>query len=134
MNKILCEQLALDYCCTAAEVCGGGNRFTEYRPLEGRRRWMEKGPCYLKIALVSGKLLVTGQPEIVAWCRERYCGCGTAWFFEPDTMRELDARLHEDGWKIESAHPFFLPSGRSEVRTGGWQIRWYERAEIEQFR
>lgn len=134
MNEILCEQLALDYCCTAAEVCDGENHFTKHRLLEGRRRWRERGPCYLKIAAVKGKLLVSGQPDIVAWCKERYSGCGSEWFFEPETLRELDARLHKDGWQIESAHPFYLAERPSEVKTEDWEIRRYEGAEIERFR
>ena len=76
MNGILCRQLALDYCCTPGEILGGGNVFTEYRPLEGRRRFQEREDCFLKIALVNGKLLFTGRADVVGRCHERYAGCG----------------------------------------------------------
>lgn len=35
----LSRQLALDYCCTPADILDQGNHFTEYRSLEGRRRF-----------------------------------------------------------------------------------------------
>lgn len=134
MNERLAEQLALDYCCTSEDVRGRLSHFAEFRPLEGRRRYREQLPCYLKIAAVNGKLLVAGRPDIVAWCRERYADCGSAWFFEPDRLRELDERFRRDGFHIEMVHPFFLPAGRSEPRTEGLALRWFEGEEIERFR
>ena len=69
MNGTLCRQLALDYCCAPGEILGGGNVFTEYRPLEGRRRFQEREDCILKIALPGalrrlrlGVVLRAGQP------------------------------------------------------------------------
>ena len=108
MNGILCRQLALDYCCTPGEILGGGNIFTEYRPLEGRRRFQEREDCFLKIALVNGKLLFTGRADVVGRCRERYADCGSEWFFEPDSLRALDEFLRGEGRRIASAHPFFI--------------------------
>ena len=134
MNEILCRQLALDYCCGPDEIRGGGNVFTIFRPLEGRRRFHEPKECFLKIAAVNGKLLFTGRTEIVAWCRERWGECGSEWFFEPDTLRELDARLRADGFQIGMAHPFFIAETRTEPDAGSWEIRRYRGAEIEAFR
>ena len=134
MKEILCRQLALDYCCSPEEILGGGSVFTEFRPLEGRRRYQEPKECFLKAAAVNGRLLFTGKKEIVAWCRERRGACGSEWFFEPETLRELDARLREDGFQIGMAHPFFIAETPSELCTDGVELRWYRGAEIEAFR
>ena len=80
MNEILCRQLALDYCCTPEEVGDGAHHFTEHRFLDGRRRFQEGRACFLKIAVVNGKLLFTGQREIVDWCREAYASACAPWF------------------------------------------------------
>ena len=62
MEDRLIRQLALDYCCTPAQVRDGKNHFTEYSPLPGRRMFQESGEgCFLKMAAAGGKLLVTGQ-------------------------------------------------------------------------
>ena len=134
MNGILCRQLALDYSCTPGEILGGGNVFTEYRPLEGRRRFQEREDCFLKIALVNGKLLFTGRADVVGRCRERYAGCGSEWFFEPDSLRALDELLRGEGGRIASAHPFFIAERPTEPRAADCELRWYEGAEIERFR
>ena len=134
MNETLCRQLALDYCCSPEEILGGENVFTVFCPLEGRRRYQEPKDCFLKAAVVNGKLLFTGKPEIVAWCRERWRECGSEWFFEPETLRELDARLRADGFQIGMAHPFFIAETPSELCTDGVELRWYRGGEIEAFR
>ena len=67
----LSRQLALDYCCTPADILDQGNHFTEYRSLEGRRRFEdqdnrfdeafcfdEKSPDMLGVAAISdGKII-----------------------------------------------------------------------------
>ena len=134
MNGILCRQLALDYCCAPDEILGGGNVFTEYRPLEGRRRFREGEECFLKVAAVNGRLLFTGKAEIVEKCRERWGASGSEWFFEPKELRALDALLRAEGRQIAMLHPFFIAETPSEVRAGGIDIRWYRGEEIEVFR
>ncbi|MBR2582100.1 MAG: GNAT family N-acetyltransferase [Oscillospiraceae bacterium] len=134
MNEILCRQLALDYCCGAEEVRAGGNVFTASRPLEGRRRFQEQADCALRIAAVNGKLLFTGREELVALCRELYAGSGSEWFFEPDTLRGLEALLAREGLEIGMLHPFFIAGRPTEPRAADCELRWYEREEIETFR
>ncbi len=134
MNEILCRQLALDYCCAPEEILGDGNVFTEYRPLEGRRRFREGEECFLKVAAVNGRLLFTGKAEIVEKCRERWGNNGSEWFFEARELRALDALLRAEGRQIAMLHPFFIAETPSEVRTDGIALRWYRGEEIEAFR
>lgn len=134
MNDILCGQLERDYCCGHDEILDTKNHFTEYRPLEFRRRYHEKEECFLKIAVVNGKVLFAGQKEIIDWCRENYADTGSEWFFEAQNMHKLNERLHQDGFQIGMVHPFFIAEEKSEADTSGYEIRWYRDSEIEQFR
>ena len=65
MNRVLCSQLAIDYCCTEEYVLDGKNHFTVHRFLDGRRRFQEGKECFLKVAVVNGKLLFSGCPPIL---------------------------------------------------------------------
>ena len=70
-QEALSRQLALDYCCSPADVADPKNHFTIYVPQEGRRRFQEQTVCRLKIAVVNGKLLVTGSEETLCRCDGR---------------------------------------------------------------
>ena len=85
------------------------NHFTLYIPQEGRRRFQEQAVCRLKIAVIHGKLLVTGSEEIVAECRKRYADVTGEWFFDIKRLRELEELLAPFGLRIAQVHPFFLP-------------------------
>lgn len=50
----LSRQLALDYCCSPADVADSKNHFSIYAPQEGRRRFQEALIRGLKIAVVNG--------------------------------------------------------------------------------
>lgn len=133
MHPILAAQLADDFCCTVDEVLRREAVYAVLVPREGRRRYSEAGD-FFKAAVVDGKLLIAGTPEMCAWCREEFGRDNPAWFMEMSTLRRLDARLAVDGLRIGSAHPFFLPARPVQPETGDYEIRWYEAEEIEQFR
>ena len=136
MNPVLREQLALDYCCAPEEAEDGRNHFCVFSPQPGRRRFQEDLPCHLKAAVVNGKLLFTGEEDILRWCRARYGDEGGAWFLEAENLRVLERRLGEDGYRIRSAHPFFLGEGGTEAPPvpAELTLRWFEGPEIEAFR
>ena len=134
MNDILCEQLSRDYCCSQEDVLDGKNHFTKYSPVDGRRGYQEKEECYLKIVGINGKLLFTGREDIVAWCWENYEKNGSEWFMEAKSLRKLNDRLHQDGYQIGMAHPFYISEEKSDVDTSGYDIKRYRGKEIEQFR
>ena len=102
----LSRQLALDYCCTPADILDQGNHFTEYRSLEGRRRFEDQDNCALKITAVNRKLIFTGKKEIIELCREKYETCPGAWFMDVGNFRELDHILKPYGCQLKTAHPF----------------------------
>ena len=133
MNEILSRQLAIDYCCSEEEVRDKSNHFTLHEYLPDRRRFQEGKECFLKIAVINGKLLFSGREDIIGWCKEKYKTIGSEWFFEAKNLRNLNVRLTKEGYQIEMVHPFFIAESISEARTEH-EIRWYEGEEIEQFR
>lgn len=132
--QIFYKQLAIDFCCTPEDVEDAKNHFTEHQFLDGRRTYQEKEDCYLKLAVVNGKLLFSGKRDIVDWCRQQYRDTGGEWFFEPKNLHRLNERFSQDGYQIIFAHPFFLPANTEELDSGGCEIRWYGADDIEQFR
>lgn len=114
MKNALYDQLARDYCCDAADIYSSDNIFSEYRQIEGQRRFKGQEKCPLKIAVINGKLLFTGRREIVEECRKRYENASGKWFMDIENFRELDSILSRYGCKLKSAHPFYLPTELSE--------------------
>ena len=108
----LSRQLALDYCCSPADVADSKNHFSIYAPQEGRRRFQEALIRGLKIAVVNGKLLFTGSEEIVAECRKRYANVTGEWFFDAKRLREIEELLLPFHLRVAQAHPFFSAGSR----------------------
>lgn len=133
-TEILYEQLAIDYCCRSEDVADSRNHFSEHQFLEGRRTWLEEAECFLKIAVINGKLLFTGRPDILAWCKEQYHDTGGEWFFEAKNLHRLNEWIHAYGYQIAHAHLFFLPCNTDQFPNNGYDICWYESDEIETFR
>ena len=133
MNPILVKQLSIDYCCAEADVLDGKNHFTEFIPHPDRRRYDDPGDCYLKICALNSKLLVNGHGEIVSalepWLRDY----GGEWFLEAGPLRKLDEILEPHGCRVRRFHPFYVSDVPAEVDASGWDIRWYEPADIAQF-
>ncbi len=134
MNKILREQISIDYCCTKEEVSDGKNHFTKHSFLEGRRRFKEGSECFLKIIVINGKLLFCGDEKILKWCEKEYAQMGGEWFLEAKKLIRLNEKLGEYGYQIEMIHPFYISEEPTFVETDGYEICWFEGEEIEQFR
>lgn len=134
MDDRLCRQIAADYCCSPEAVLDHQNHFSMHRFLERRRRFQEGKDCFLKVAAINGKLLFTGNEEMIAWCREKYESHDSEWFMEAKTLRQLNDRLHTYGYQIEMVHPFFIAETITEINTEGTGIRWYTGDDIEHFR
>lgn len=157
-NEILMQQIAIDYCCSIDDVKDGKNHFTLYQELSDRRSFQEADKCFLKICVINGKVLFNGQKDIIEWCKEQYESYGSEWFFEAKNMHKLNERLMEDGYQIESVHPFFIPSQQEDIFDHGhiepelsnsdaetcsshvvavnsdYEIKWYDEKDILQFK
>ncbi len=134
MNPILCKQLSIDYCCEEKDVLDDHNHFFEHSYLPGRRRYHEKGECFLKIVSVNSKLLFSGNKEIIETCKEKYPDYPGQWFFEAENLKNLNQILSECGYHIEAVRPFFIAETVSEIDTGPYEVKWYNEEEIRSFK
>ena len=134
MKEILYQQLAMDYCCSVAEVSDSSNHFHVYEPLDGRRRFNEEKGCFLKVVSLKNKLLFAGEPEILEWCEKQYAKFPGEWFMEPKTILPLNEKLKEYGHSVTHLHPFYIATEKSKLEPVDYDVIIYRDEEIEQFR
>ncbi len=137
MNKLyekLYRQLAIDYCCTVDDIMDGKNHFTEYRKMDGRRKFDESEDCILKAIVVNGKLVFSGEKQIMDACRKKFATTSGSWFMDVGSFRVLESVLQEKGYRLKTAHPFFIPKDAKVSHVDGVEIRKYDQNEILQFR
>lgn len=134
MNHQLAVQLAADFCCTPDNVTDAQHHFTIFAPRPDRRQYQEILPCSLKIAVVNGKLLFTGQEDVVARCRELYADANAPWFMEARNLAALNKELSTFGAQIHHARPFFTADSPAPVDTRDFTILHYTPETIGQFR
>ncbi|MGN0574630.1 MAG: GNAT family N-acetyltransferase [Ruminococcus sp.] len=133
MNDILTRQLAIDFCTDVDSVLSKENIFTEYKRIEGRRIFQER-ECFLKVAVVNGKILASGKKNIIEWVRDKYKNGNGAWFMDMECLHELEEGLSNFGCRIGQAHPFYIATNQSEVDIKNYDIRLFVGEELEQFR
>ncbi len=134
-RRILEEQLADDYCISGEEVSDGSHHFAVWVPRSGRRRFQAEEPCFLKVCAYKNKLLFAGDPRVIDACRKAYSDSDGAWFMEPENLVGLDRMLRKYGYTVDKLHPFFIPDTIREVpKRPEFAVRWYNGADIEQFR
>ena len=134
MNPILRRQLAVDFCVSENEVDDRRNHFSVWMPLPERRVFLDSDDCVLKAAVVNGKILMSGTPEIIAECEKRFRDGNGAWFMEMNVLRQIDSLVRKAGYRVGSAHPFFIAERITASDTQGMDIRMYERDEIPRFK
>jgi len=131
LNTII-KQLSLDYCCSEADVMDCENHFSEYKPLYGRRIFNDmRGEIFLKIAVINGKLLVSGRNDIITVLADTLNGVDGAWFMEAEMLVRLNEIIAVYGYQIMQAHPFYVAETCSKVNTEGFDIVWYNESEIK---
>lgn len=133
MKEKLYRQLAIDFCCTYEDIVDDKNHFTVYQKLNGRRRFDESEDCALKVIVVNGKLVFTGEKRFVDACREKFENSSGSWFMDVGNFRELERILDRKGYRLKTAHPFFIPRNANELTYDGFEIRKYNQREIMQF-
>lgn len=134
IKEKLYKQLAIDYCCQVSDIKDDKNHFTEYKKLEGRRKFEEADDCVLKVIAVKGKLIFTGKKSIVEVCRKQFSSKSGNWFMDVVNFRELDKILKKDGYRVKTAHPFFIPKDDHVHEINGVEIKKYNQEEILQFK
>lgn len=134
MHPLLLRQLAADFCVTEADILDNQHHFTAFTPHPDRRRYLEISPCLLKIAAVNGKLLFTGQENVITRCRELYHDADAPWFMEAPNLTQLSRELAAFGAEIRYRQPFYTTDKAAPVDTDNFTIVRYSPEELEQFR
>lgn len=134
VKEKLYQQLAIDYCCSVEEIRDSNNHFTEYKKLDGRRKFEESDECILKAIVVNGKLVFTGKKQVVDKCRQKFYNNSGSWFMDVANFREIDNILTNEGYRIKTAHPFFIPRNDEIRKMDGIEIRKYNQEEILAFK
>lgn len=134
IKEKLYQQLAIDYCCPVSEMKDRENHFTEYKLLEGRRQFEEADDCILKAVVINGKIVFTGEKQVVDKCRQKFYHNSGSWFMDAANFREIDNLLKEEGCRIKTAHPFFIPRNDEICKMNGTEIRKYNQEEILAFK
>ena len=134
IKEKLYQQLAIDYCCQASDIKDDKNHFTEYEKLEGRRQFEEADDCVLKVIVVNGKLIFTGKKSVVDVCQKRFSNKSGNWFMDAQNFRELDRILSKEGYRVKTAHPFFIPKDDYVHEINGAEIKKYNQEKILQFK
>ena len=134
MHPLLLRQLAADFCVTEADILDNDHHFSIFTSQPDRRLYMEVRPCILKIAVVNGKLLFTGQEDVIARCQALYAKANAPWFMEARNLAALNRELATFGAHIRHARPFYTADVSAPVATGDLTVVRYDRDTIEQFR
>ena len=134
IKEKLYQQLAIDYCCQVSDIKDDKNHFTEYEKLNGRRRFEEVDDCVLKVIAVNGKLIFTGKKSVVDVCQKHFSNKSGNWFMDVVNFRKLDEILKEEGYRIKTAHPFFIPKDDCVHEINGVEIKKYNQEDIMQFK
>ena len=134
IKEKLYKQLAIAYCCQVSDIKDEKTHFTEYKKLEGRRKFEEADDCVLKVIAVNGKLIFTGKKSIVEVCRKQFSSKSGNWFMDVVNFRVLDEILKKYGYRVKTAHPFFVPKDDHVHETNGVKIKKYNQEEILQFK
>ena len=113
-ERLLDEQLAVDYDCTLDEVMGDQHVFRPWTVREGARRIGCDGAIF-RAAAYRGKLLVMAESCMLDWCRQHMKSLDAAWLSEPETLWQLNTELNRHGQHLADAHHHYLPLGLPQL-------------------
>lgn len=134
MHPLLLRQLSADFYVSETALLDNQHHFTVFTPHPEHRRFEAITPCLLKIAVVNGKLLFTGQADIIARCRELYANAKAPWFMEPKNFVSLNRELSAFGAEIRHVRPFYTSDLILPVDTKDFTICRYTQETIQQFK
>lgn len=133
MKEILVKQLACDFCVSESMVSDKENHFSVYEKNPKRRIFESAENCFLKIAAFNGKILATGEEEIISWCRKEFAVESGDWFMDMETLRKIEQKVVSYGYRIGQAHPFYTADRITDADTKDFEMKKYVGDEIIQF-
>lgn len=133
-EEVLAAQFSLDYCCSVQEVLDRKNHFAVYSPLNGSRQKGEVGSSFLKIAVINGKLLCTGQKDVLEEIEQAAGSMKGPWFMEPGPLKKVHQIIKPYGYEIGQIPPFYVPFSSKPILPLEMELKWYEEGELLSFR
>ena len=132
INKVK-EQFSKDFGCSILDLNRDESIIQEIKLKEGRRILDSEG-CFFKAISFQDKLIISASKEILPWCNEKFKNAKGTWIAEYYILRSIDKKLNEYEHKIADVHEYFLPDVSLEETKPLFNIKWYEKDEILQFR
>lgn len=132
-TEILEKQLAIDYDCTIEDVHSKENIYRILKVNEGARP-IGNEDTLLKIAVYREKFLVMANQVLLDWCKETFGQKSGTWLSEPENLIMIHNKLQEHGQKLVDAHHHYIPTKNSHPIEQRFNVKWYEKDEIEVFR
>lgn len=140
IRELFAAQMQIDYCCDEKQLYSTENEYTVRELQEGRRRF-KKDDAILKVLCINGKCIFSGKEEILEECQATFKDLNGAWMSQYKYLYWLDDLLLDHKYFLEDLHHYYLPLGQEllseeemEVLSKEYEVRWYEKDDIEQFR
>ena len=132
MEKTL-AQFALDYNVQEGEWVTEKIHLSPVRVIEGARLH-KKHDTFFKASILMGKAYVMADEKMHSWIKEVLCKEPPEWWCDFKNLRKLETELNKYGKEIFDTHIYFLPSEEPTMERPRFNIRWFEKEELEQFR
>ena len=132
MEKTLL-QFALDYNVQGGEWITDKIHLSPVDVLEGARLHV-KHDTFFKAAIVMGKAYVMAEKVMHPWIKEVLVKEAPEWWCDFKNLKKLETELHKYRREIFDTHIYFLPSEEPTMERPRFQIKWFEKEELEQFR
>lgn len=133
LKKILEEQLSIDYGCSLQEIQSKENIFRLKVQKQGMRLVGEQDSLF-KMAVYNEKLLVMAEERLLEWFKEEFKGKSGVWISEPETLVCIHEKLKTCGQVLADAHHYYIPSENKVEMSKRFEVVWYDRQEILQFK
>ncbi len=132
MEKTL-YQFELDYNMPEGEWITDKIHLSPVKILEGARI-CEKTDCFFSVGIFMGKAYVMADEVMHPWIREVLVKVLPEWWCNFSVLRKIDKELKKYGREILDTHIYFLPSEKTTDLKPCFQVQWFEKEELEQFR
>lgn len=129
INKVK-EQFSKDFGCSILDLNRDESIIQEIKLKEGRRILDSEG-CFFKAISFQDKLIISASKEILPWCNEKFKNAKGTWIAEYYILRSIDKKLNEYEHKIADVHEYFLPDVSLEETKPLFNIKWYEKDELD---
>lgn len=127
------RQFSLDYNVEGGRWITEKIHLSPVNVLEGARFHI-KHDTFFKAAIIMGKAYVMADERMHPWIKEVLAKEPPEWWCDFKNLRKIDEELNRYGREIFDTHIYFLPSEEPTVERPRFEIKWFEKEELEQFR